>query len=104
MYNGAMNRADVIARLKTVEPALRKRGVAALYLFGSHARDEAQAGSDVDVFVDPADESDFGLMSFMDTLAMLERAFPETEIGYSTREGIVPAYLPLIEASAVRVF
>ena len=99
-----MNRADVIARLKTAEPALRQRGVAALYLFGSHARDEAQAGSDIDVFVDPGDEAAFGLVPFMDTLAMLRQAFPGTEIGYSTREGIVPAYLPLIEAGAVRVF
>ena len=83
-----MNRADVIARLKTAEPALRQRGVGALYLFGSHARDEAA----------------FGLVPFMNTLAMLQQAFPGTEIGYSTREGIVPAYLPLIEAGAVRVF
>jgi uncharacterized protein len=104
MYNPPINRADVISRLKTVEPALRRRGVVALYLFGSHARDEARAGSDLDVFVDPVDETAFGLMPFMDTLAMLERTFPGTEIGYSTREGIVPAYLPLIEASAVRVF
>ena len=99
-----MNRAEIIARLKTVEPALRTRGVAALYLFGSRARDQGRSNSDIDVFVDPADEMDFGLMPFMDTLAMLERVFPGTEISYSTREGIVPAYLPLIEASAVRVF
>ena len=43
-----MRRADVIARLKEAEPALRSFGVAGLYLFGSHARDEAQPDSDVD--------------------------------------------------------
>ena len=41
-YLGGMKRADVIARLKETEPTLRSFGVAALYLFGSHARDEAQ--------------------------------------------------------------
>ena len=47
-----MDRADVIARLKAVEPALRAHGVAALYLFGSYARDEAGPGSDLDIFVE----------------------------------------------------
>jgi hypothetical protein len=41
-----MRRDEVIAKLKEAEPALRGFGVAALYLFGSHARDEAQSGSD----------------------------------------------------------
>lgn len=33
-----MRRDEVIAKLKTTEPKLREFGVAALYLFGSHAR------------------------------------------------------------------
>ena len=37
-----MRRVDVIAKLKQAEPALRSFGVASLYLFGSHARDEAR--------------------------------------------------------------
>jgi predicted nucleotidyltransferase len=47
----AMRRDDVIAHLKQTEPALRALGVARLYLFGSHARDEAGAKSDVDVLL-----------------------------------------------------
>ena len=47
-----MRRDDVIAHLRQTEPALRALGVAGLYLFGSYARDDASAGSDVDVFVD----------------------------------------------------
>jgi hypothetical protein len=54
-----MHRDDVIARLK---PALRSFGVAALYLFGSHARDAAASESDVDVFVDPASDDAFGFL------------------------------------------
>jgi predicted nucleotidyltransferase len=52
-----MNRNEVIAKLKAAEPQLRAHGVAALYLFGSYARDEARQDSDVDVFVDPARRS-----------------------------------------------
>jgi predicted nucleotidyltransferase len=37
-----MNRNEVIAKLQAVEPRLRAHGVAALYLFGSYARDEAR--------------------------------------------------------------
>jgi hypothetical protein len=33
-----MTRAEVIARLKAAGPALRQRGVAALYLFGHFHR------------------------------------------------------------------
>ena len=99
-----MDRAEVIDRLKAVEPALRQRGVAALYLFGSHARNAATATSDVDVFVDPADEEAFSLATSMETLALLQQTFPGTEIGYSTRDGIVPCYLPYVEQGAIRIF
>jgi uncharacterized protein len=65
-YIQDMRRDEVIAKLKETEPALRGFGVAALYLFGSHARDEAKSGSDVDVFVEPAPGRDFGFLPFMD--------------------------------------
>ena len=44
-----MNRATVLATLKQLEPRLRARGMAALYLCGSYARDEARPGSDLDI-------------------------------------------------------
>ena len=49
-----MRRHEVIKKLKETEPALRGVGVAALYLFGSYAHDEAKSDSDVDVFVEDA--------------------------------------------------
>ena len=63
-----MRRDDVIAKLKQTGPALRGFGVAALYLFGSHARDEASPESDVVVFIDPAPYREFGFLPFMGCL------------------------------------
>jgi hypothetical protein len=42
----------LVARLRAQEAPLRAAGVAALYLFGSAARGEAGATSDVDLFMD----------------------------------------------------
>jgi uncharacterized protein len=99
-----MNRAEVITRLKATEPALRAYGVGALYLFGSYARDEARADSDVDVFVDPAIDAFYSFSNFMGASDVLRQTFPDVEIDYGTRDGIVRFYRPHIEQEAVRVF
>lgn len=99
-----MTRDDAIRRLLSVEADLRARGIAALFLFGSRARDEAEPQSDLDVFVDPADERSFDLAAFDETYALVERAFPEIPVGYSTRDGLVPVFRSHIEREAIRVF
>jgi len=99
-----MERANVIAKLKAIEPQLRAHGVAALYLFGSHARGEAREGSDVDVFIDKAPNRHFGLNEFMGAYEVLQETFPELEVGYTTRDGIVSYYRPYIERDAIRIF
>jgi predicted nucleotidyltransferase len=105
MYIEGMRRDEVIAKLKETEPALKAFGVGALYLFGSHARDEAQGGSDVDVFVDPAPDRAFGFLPFMDAYAAIQKAFgDQVEVGYSTRTGLSPYILEDVEREAVRIF
>lgn len=100
-----MRRDDIITRLKGAEPALRRFGVAALYLFGSHARDEAQTDSDVDVFVDPAPDKDFGFLPFMDAYETIQQAVgADAKIDYGTRSGLHPLLKPDIEREAVRIF
>jgi uncharacterized protein len=98
-----MRRDDVIARLKKTEPALRAFGVGALYLFGSHARDEAGPESDIDVFVDPAPEKAFGFAPFMDAYETLQEAFGE-RLDYGTRKGLHPLLRSDIEREAIRIF
>jgi uncharacterized protein len=99
-----MDRAQVIAKLKAVEPQLRAHGVAALYLFGSYARDEARPDSDVDVFVDKIPGRRFGLDEFTGAYEVLQDAIPGATVGYTTRDGIVDCYRPYIEHGAIRVF
>jgi uncharacterized protein len=102
-YIGAMRRDEIIAKLKQTEPALKAFGVAALYLFGSHARDEAKPDSDVDVFIDPAPDANFGFLPFMHAYETLQEAVGE-KLDYGTRSGLHPRLKADIEREAVRVF
>ena len=79
--------------------------MAALYLFGSHARDEAGPDSDVDVFVDVAPGAAFGLRPYMGAFRVLEEAFEhKAEIGYSTREALSPYISADVERDALPIF
>jgi len=98
-----MRRDTAIAKLKAVEPALRGIGVASLYLFGSHARDEAGPESDVDVFIDSAPDRAFGFLPFMDALDVLRGALGE-RVDYGTRDGLHPLLRSEIEREAIRIF
>ena len=100
-----MRRDDIIARLKQTEPALRARGVGALYLFGSAARDEGRSDSDVDVFVDPDSDERFGFLAFMDAYDTIQKAIGcGAEVGYSTRAGLSPYIRANVEREAIRIF
>lgn len=98
-----MRRNEVIARLKEAEPAIRARGARALYLFGSHARDEAGADSDVDVFIDKDTSRRFGFDEFMDIYFLLRERLGD-KVDYGTREGLNPSLRAEIEREAIRVF
>jgi uncharacterized protein len=100
-----MRRDEVIAKLKEAEPRLRAFGVAALYLFGSHARNEAHMDSDVDVFVDPVSDASFGFLKYMDAYETIRISVgEEIEVGYSTRAGLSPYIRANVENEAIRVF
>jgi uncharacterized protein len=53
---------DVRRLVEPEQTALRARGVTALFVFGSVARGEATANSDVDVIVDYDPASDFNII------------------------------------------
>jgi predicted nucleotidyltransferase len=60
-----MNQDEVIARLRKHRDRLRPYSVQALYLFGSVARNEASATSDVDLLVEFEASAHIGLFDFV---------------------------------------
>ena len=98
-----MQRGDIINALKSQEAAIRKLGVSALYLYGSHARDEARPDSDVDLFFDKDPDRPLSFMELTGLKLMLEDVFGK-QVDVGTRTGLHPVLRPEIEASAIRIF
>jgi uncharacterized protein len=98
-----MQTTEVISRLKSVESQLRAFGVAALYLFGSYARNEADPDSDVDVFIDKTPGTEFDLDAFMGAYDILKSALP-VDVDYGTRTGLSKFIRADVEREAIRVF
>jgi len=97
-----MTRLEAVERLRSRQSELRRAGVSHLYLFGSTARDEASAQSDVDLFFD-YDRSDFGLFALMDVKEMAADILAHpTDI--MSRDSLHPLLRRRIEESAVQVF
>lgn len=98
-----MRKADAISRLKPFECRLRERGINALYLFGSTARDEADAASDLDLLYEYDPARKFSL--FDQAGAMLELADGlGAKIDLISRVGLRPRLRERIEGEMVRIF
>jgi uncharacterized protein len=78
-------------------------GATSLYLFGSAARDEAQSGSDLDLFVDYDSGGRFNGFDLVGIKQYLEEALG-IDIDVTTRDGLHPMLRSEIERSAIRVF
>ena len=97
-----MDRDTAIARLRAHEAELRCLGVQHLYLFGSTAREEARADSDVDLFFDH-ERGKLRLLRLMEVQETASR-IPGRKADVMTRRSIHPALKQRIEATAVQVF
>lgn len=97
-----MERDAAIAALKAHEAELKKLGVEHLYLFGSTARGQASAGSDVDLFFDHP-EGSLGLYELMDVKEATSRILGR-KADVMTRRSLHPLLRARIEASALQVF
>jgi predicted nucleotidyltransferase len=97
-----MECAEAIAALKAHEAELKQLGVEHLYLFGSTARGEARANSDVDLFFDH-ERGKLGLYELMDVNAATARILG-CEADIMTRRSLHRALRNQIEAQALQVF
>jgi len=95
-------RSEVIAKLCQHEAELRGLGVQSLYLFGSTARDQAHADSDVDLFFDYT-RGEFGLFELMDVRERVA-AILGRKVDVITRDSLHKSLRRQIESEAVSVF
>ena len=99
-----MTRDEAIAKLKSVEAELRALGVGELYLYGSVARGEADAKSDVDLFMgDPTPERPLGFREYMRARELLEELFGR-QVDFTTRRSLDPLIVRRVNRDAVQVF
>jgi uncharacterized protein len=98
-----MKRQEAIAALRGQADAVKALGATAMYLFGSTARDEAAAPSDLDLFIDYDRGSQFSLVDLVGIKQLLERRLG-VPVDLTTRDSLDPLLRRRIEASAERVF
>jgi predicted nucleotidyltransferase len=93
---------QLFERLRTHRGALGALGVDALYLYGSQARGDATADSDVDLFFD----STRPRLNLFDVMAIRDEI--EAVLGrpadVATRQSLHAYLRPRIEQSAIRIF
>jgi hypothetical protein len=98
-----MNRTDAITRLRAHADAIKRMGATSLYLFGSIARDSAQAASDLDLFVDYDEAGRFNAFDLVGIKLLLEKEL-DLPVDITTRDGLHPMLKDDIEKGAIRVF
>lgn len=102
-YHRDMTRDEALKTLREHAPELRVPGLAALYLFGSTARNEAREDSDVDILCDLNDSENVGLLEFIDLQERLS-SFLHCPVDLVERRGLRPRIRARVENELVRIF
>lgn len=98
-----MRRDVALARLKPFEHRLRERGISALYLFGSTARDAAGDTSDLDLLFEYDPAGTFSLFDLAGTMLELSDGLG-AKVDLISRRGLRPTVRARVESEMVRVF
>jgi len=94
-----MKRSDALKRLAALKPELSKLGIKSLAVFGSVARDQARAGSDIDLLVEFRQTPD--LIEFAGVKLRLEELLG-CSVDLVTRGGMHPRLRRRILKEAIR--
>ena len=101
-----MKKRDAVDALRPEAAAAKALGAKAMFLYGSTgstARDEAEAESDVDVFIDYDAAVRFSLVELIGIKQLLERRLG-VPVDVTTRDSLDPLLRARIEASAERIY
>jgi len=82
-----MRKQDAICRLREHTVAIKAIGATSMYLFGSTARDEAGAASDLDLFIDYDKDSRFSAIELLRIKHYVSDAL-DIEADVTTRDSI----------------
>ncbi len=96
-----MERQEAVNLLRAHENELRQLGVEHLFLFGSTVRDEANPGSDIDLFIDYV-RGRFGLFQLMEVEEAASR-IPGHKADVMTRDSIHKTLRKRIEDAAQQI-
>jgi predicted nucleotidyltransferase len=98
-----MTRDEIISRLKAHETEIRAEGVVHLALFGSRARGDARADSDLDVLIEFDANRDIDWKNLTGVYRRLEQA---TGLGISLvdRAALRPRFAARIADDLIQVF
>lgn len=99
-----MTRDDALATLRAAREALHERHVMRAAVFGSVARGEATAESDLDILIEFAPEAPVSVWDFVGVKHAVADLFTGQQVDVVDRAGLNRHVRPYIEREAVYAF
>ena len=98
-----MDRNEAIEILRAHAGELRRRGVARAALFGSVAKGNAGAGSDVDILLELDSAAELDIYDYVGVVSYIERLFP-VPVDVANRESLKAHVRSEAERDAIYAF
>ena len=98
-----MQKDAVLARLRDAETELRAKGVTRAALFGSVARGEQHADSDIDIMVEIDPDRHVGVFGLVEIMNAIEDLF-SVKVDVADRDSLQPFVRPSAERDAIYAF
>ena len=99
----AMDRQQILSRLRDHEASLKARGVAHAALFGSRARGDAGPESDIDILVDIAPETRMDVFGYVGIVQAIADLF-DSPVDVANRQALKAHVRPEAERDAIYAF